>query len=152
MRGVNKVILLGHLGKDPEMQTFEGGNMKCKFSLATTDSFKDKQGNKQDRTEWHNIVMWGVQADIAQKYLRKGSAIYLEGRINNRSYDDKDGNKKYITEITAETFNMLGGKESGSNNGGGNNYSQNNNAPANQSAPAESFSNNMDAPADDLPF
>jgi single-strand DNA-binding protein len=148
MRGVNKVILIGHLGKDPEVQTFEGGRMLAKFTLATTESYKDKTGTKVEKTEWHNISMWGVQADIAQKYLRKGTPIYLEGKISTREYE-KDGVKKYFTEIIAETFNMLGGKESGNNNNGGNNYSSNNNS---QSAPAaESFSG-VDAPADDLPF
>ncbi|MEY4875230.1 MAG: single-strand binding protein [Bacteroidota bacterium] len=148
MRGVNKVILIGHLGKDPEVQTFEGGRMLAKFSLATTESYKDKTGNKVDKTEWHNITMWGVQADIAQKYLRKGTPIYLEGKISTREYE-KDGVKKYFTEIVAETFNMLGGKESGTgNNANENNYSSNNS----QSAPAaESFSG-VDSPADDLPF
>ena len=148
MRGVNKVILIGHLGKDPEVQTFEGGRMLAKFTLATTETYKDKTGTKVDKTEWHNISMWGVQADIAQKYLRKGTPIYLEGKISTREYE-KDGVKKYFTEIIADSFNMLGGKESGNNNNGGNNYSSNNNS---QSAPAtESFSG-VDAPADDLPF
>ncbi len=153
MRGVNKVILIGHLGKDPEMQTFEGGNMKCKFTLATTESYKDKSGQKQEQTEWHNIVMWGALADIAQKYLRKGTAVYLEGKIKSRSWDDaQSGQKKYITEIVADNMNMLSSKEGGNNSGGG--YQANNNqnsAPANSSSPAESMMNS-DAPADDLPF
>jgi single-strand DNA-binding protein len=151
MRGVNKVILIGHLGKDPEMQTFEGGNMLCKFSLATSEVFKDKAGNKQEKTEWHNIVIWGALADVAQKYLRKGAPVYLEGKINNRSYDDKDGNKKYITEIRVENMQMLGGKDGASNSGGGYQSNNNNSAPANSSSPAESMMNS-DIPADDLPF
>jgi single-strand DNA-binding protein len=113
MRGLNKVMLIGHLGKDPEIQNFEGGAMLAKFSLATTEAFKDKAGNRQELTEWHNIVVWGSLAEIAQKYLRKGMAIYLEGKIRNRSYDDKEGVKKYITEIRAESFQMLEKKEGG---------------------------------------
>jgi single-strand DNA-binding protein len=150
MRGVNKVILLGHLGKDPEVQTFDGGRMLAKFTLATTETYKDKAGQKVEKTEWHNISMWGVQADIAQKYLRKGTPIYLEGKISTREYE-KDGVKKYFTEIIAETFNMLGGKE---NNSGGNTYQNNtqNNTQQNnqQAAPVASYA--MDAPGDDLPF
>jgi single-strand DNA-binding protein len=147
MRGVNKVILIGHLGKDPEVQTFEGGNMKCKFTLATTETFKDKSGQKQEQTEWHNIVMWGSLADIASKFLRKGTPVYLEGKIKSRSWDDaQSGQKKYITEIVADNMNMLGGKESGSSSNG-NNFASN----SSQSAPSESFSG-VDSPADNLPF
>ena len=150
MRGVNKVILIGHLGKDPEVQTFEGGNMKCKFTLATTETFKDKSGQKQEQTEWHNVVMWGALADIAQKFLRKGTPVYLEGKIKSRSWDDaQSGQKKYITEIVADNMNMLGGKDGASNGGG--NYQNNNQAFSAPSAPAESMMGN-DAPADDLPF
>ena len=149
MRGVNKVILIGHLGKDPEMRSFEGGGMVCNFSLATSEVFKDKMGNKQERTEWHNIVIWGTLADIAQKYLRKGSPVYLEGKIQTRSWDDKETNqKKYITEIRVDNMQMLGGKDGASNAGGG--Y-QNNNQSSAPSAPAESMMSN-DVPADDLPF
>ncbi|MEY2828147.1 MAG: hypothetical protein RIQ33_5 [Bacteroidota bacterium] len=146
MRGVNKVILLGHLGKDPEVQTFDGGRMLAKFTLATTETYKDKAGQKVEKTEWHNIAVWGVQADIAQKYLRKGTPIYLEGKISTREYE-KDGVKKYFTEIIADTFNMLGGKE---NSSGGNNYSNNAQPNTAQAAPAEAYSNDM--PGDDLPF
>ncbi|MEN9523705.1 MAG: hypothetical protein RL065_2082 [Bacteroidota bacterium] len=147
MRGVNKVILIGHLGKDPEVQTFEGGNMKCKFTLATTETFKDKSGQKQEQTEWHNIVMWGSLADIASKFLRKGTPVYLEGKIKSRSWDDaQSGQKKYITEIVADNMNMLGGKESSNSNSNNQSYSA---AP--QVANNESFSG-VDAPPDDLPF
>ncbi len=150
MRGVNKVILIGHLGKDPEVQTFDGGNMKCKFTLATTETYKDKSGQKQEQTEWHNVVMWGALADIAQKFLRKGTPVYLEGKIKSRSWDDaQSGQKKYITEIVADNMNMLGGKDGASNSGG--NFQNNNQSSASSSAPSESMMNN-DAPADDLPF
>ncbi len=107
MRGLNKVTLIGNLGKEPEVQTLEGGITVAKFSLATTESYRDKEGNVQSETEWHNVVAWRNLADLAGKYLRKGSHIYLEGKIKTRSYEDKDGNKKYVTEIIADSFIML---------------------------------------------
>lgn len=108
MSGVNKVILIGNLGKDPEVRTFEGGNMVANFTLATTEVFRDRSGNKVEQTEWHNIAMWGKLAEIAGKILRKGAKVYIEGRIKNRSWEDKEGHKKYITEIVAENFTLLG--------------------------------------------
>ena len=138
------------MGKDPEMRSFEGGGMVCNFSLATSEVFKDKMGNKQERTEWHNIVIWGTLADIAQKYLRKGAPVYLEGKIQTRSWDDKEtSQKKYITEIRVDNMQMLGGKDGASNAGGG--YQNNNQSSTSSSAPAESMMSN-DGPADDLPF
>lgn len=107
MRGLNKVMLIGNLGKEPEVQMLEGGITVAKFSLATTESYRDKEGNVQSETEWHNIVAWRSLADLAGKYLKKGSMIYLEGKIKTRHYEDKDGNKKYVTEIIAESFIML---------------------------------------------
>ena len=107
MRGLNKVLLIGNLGKDPEIQNFDKGALLAKFPLATTETFKDKNGQRQDRTEWHNIVVWGTLAEVAQKYLRKGMMVYVEGRIQSRQYEDKEGNKKNITEIRAENFQML---------------------------------------------
>jgi len=108
MSGVNKVILIGNLGKDPELRNFEGGNMVANFSLATTEVFRDRNGNKVEQTEWHNIAMWGKLAEIAGKILRKGAKVYVEGRIKNRTWEDKEGNKKHITEIVAENFTLLG--------------------------------------------
>ncbi len=108
MSGVNKVILIGNLGKDPDVRTFDGGNMVANFTLATTEVFRDRNGNKVEQTEWHNIAMWGKLADIAGKILRKGAKVYIEGRIKNRSWEDKEGHKKYITEIVAENFTLLG--------------------------------------------
>jgi single-strand DNA-binding protein len=105
---VNKVILVGNLGKDPELRYTPSGTAVCTFSLATTDRFKNKQGEQQERTEWHNIVVWAGLAEICGKYLTKGKQIYIEGRIQNRSYDDRDGNKRYITEIVANEMQMLG--------------------------------------------
>lgn len=109
MSGINKVILIGHLGKDPEVRTFENGTKKANFSLATTEYYKDKDGNRQEQTEWHNIVCWRNLAEIAEKYLTKGKLIYVEGKIKTRSWED-NGAKKYITEIEANTFTMLGQK------------------------------------------
>lgn len=108
MSGVNKVILIGNLGKDPELRNFEGGNVVANFSLATTEVFRDRNGNKVEQTEWHNIAMWGKLAEIAGKILRKGAKVYIEGRIKNRSWEDKEGHKKYITEIVADNFTLLG--------------------------------------------
>ncbi|MDL2311721.1 single-stranded DNA-binding protein [Bacteroidales bacterium OttesenSCG-928-B11] len=107
MAGVNKVILIGNLGKDPEIRTFETGAKKASFSLATTEAYKDRDGNRVETTEWHNIVCWRNLADIAEKYLTKGKQIYVEGKLRNRSWED-NGVKKYITEIEASTFTMLG--------------------------------------------
>lgn len=107
MAGINKVILIGNLGKDPDITNIGNDVKKASFSLATTETYKNKDGIKTDQTEWHNIVVWRGLADIAEQYLRKGSKIYLEGSIRYRSYEDKDGNKKYITEIVADSFLML---------------------------------------------
>ena len=112
MAGVNKVILVGNLGKDPEVWTFEDGTKKTSFSLATTEFYKDKAGNKVDQTEWHNIVLWRGLADIADKYLKKGSSVYIEGKIRSRSYQDKEGVTKYISEIFGDNLTMLGSKNS----------------------------------------
>lgn len=109
MSGVNKVILLGRLGADPEVTTLKTGQVVAKFSLATSKSYKDKQGKKVDTTQWHNIVMWQPLAQVADKYLSKGSLVYLEGEITSRSYDDQQGNKRWFTEIVAHKLTMLGG-------------------------------------------
>ncbi|MEO6883534.1 MAG: single-stranded DNA-binding protein [Bacteroidia bacterium] len=111
MAGVNKVILVGNLGKDPEVRYLEGGTAVAKFSLATSESYKDKTGKKVDQTEWHNIVLWRGLAEIAEKYLKKGMQVYIEGKIRSRSWEDKEGVKKYTTEIVGESLNILGKKE-----------------------------------------
>lgn len=110
MRGVNKVILIGNLGKDPELRYLPNGDPVAKFSLATGSRWKDKNGQFQDRTDWHNIVVFRRQAEICNEYLKKGSPVYVEGRIQTRSYDDRDGNKKWITEIIAQSIRLLGRK------------------------------------------
>lgn len=107
MRGLNKVTLIGNLGKSPEVQMLEGEIKVAKFSLATSENYKDKAGQTQTETDWHNVVAWRGLADLASKYLNKGSMIYLEGKLKTRSYADKDGSKKYVTEIIAESFIML---------------------------------------------
>lgn len=105
---VNKVQLIGRLGKDPEIRTFEGNNKIANFTLATNERYKDKTGNMIDVTDWHNVVVrFTKQAEIAEKYLKKGMLVYIEGKLKNRSWDDKDGNKKYITEVVVDSFNML---------------------------------------------
>jgi len=111
MAGVNKVILVGNLGKDPEVRYLEGGTPVANFTLATSESYKDKNGNRIEQTEWHNVVVWRGLAEVAEKYLRKGSMVYVEGKLRTRSWEDKDGNKKYSTEIIADNMTMLGGKK-----------------------------------------
>jgi single-strand DNA-binding protein len=106
---VNKVIIVGNLGRDPEVRFTPSGRAMCKFSVATTEKWTDQQGQKQERTEWHNIVVWGKQAETCGQYLAKGRQVFVEGSIHTRNYDDKDGNKKYITEITARDVRFLGG-------------------------------------------
>jgi single-strand DNA-binding protein len=110
---VNKVILVGRLGRDPEMRYTSGGQPVANFSIATDETYKDRNGTRQKRTEWHKIVVWGKQAEIAQKYLKKGSLIYLEGRIQTRQWDDKEGQKRTSFEIVANNFRMLGGRGEG---------------------------------------
>ncbi len=110
MASVNKAILIGNLGRDPEMRYTQNGTAVTKFSIATTEKFKDKGGEWQERTTWHNIVTWGRQAEVAKEYLSKGSPVYIEGRIDNRSYEDKDGNKRYISEVVAQRMQFLGRK------------------------------------------
>ncbi len=141
MSGVNKVILVGNLGKDPEVRYLEGGVATAKFTLATSESYKDKQGNKVEQTEWHNIVLWRGLAEVAEKYLKKGMTVYIEGKIKSRSWDDKEGNKRYSTEIVADNMTMLSKKDN--NSSGGNDYSSKMEEP--------SFST-ASAPTDDLPF
>jgi single-strand DNA-binding protein len=110
---VNRVILVGRLGRDPEMRYTSGGQPVANFSVATDETYKDRNGTRQKRTEWHKIVVWGKQAEIAQKYLKKGSLIYLEGRIQTRQWDDKEGQKRTSFEIVANNFRMLGGRGEG---------------------------------------
>ncbi|MGV8877409.1 MAG: single-stranded DNA-binding protein [Sphingobacteriaceae bacterium] len=109
MSGINKVILVGHLGKDPEIRYLEGGVSVSSFPLATSETF-NKDGRKVEQTEWHNIVMWRGLADVAAKFLQKGKLVYIEGKLRTRSFEDKEGHKKYTTEVVAENFTLLGRK------------------------------------------
>lgn len=115
MSGVNKVILIGNLGKDPEVRTLDNGSKVANFSLATSESYKNKEGQKVTETEWHNIVLWRKLADIAELFLNKGSKVYIEGKIKTRAWDDKDGNKRYTTEIMGDSLTMLGKREEAEN-------------------------------------
>ncbi|HOP07413.1 MAG TPA: single-stranded DNA-binding protein [candidate division Zixibacteria bacterium] len=117
---VNKAILIGRLGKDPELRYTQSGKAVASFSLATSERWKGQDGQMQESTTWHNIVAWGRQAELAKEYLSKGREVYIEGRIQNRSYDDKDGNKRYISEVITQTIQFLGGRgDSGGGSGGG---------------------------------
>ena len=148
MQGVNKVILIGHLGQDPEARTLESGNMVVNFSLATSEKWKDKQGEQQQHTEWHKVTVWGKLADICARYLKKGTPVYIEGKLKTRSYE-QDGVKKYSTEILASNMTMLGG------NGNSQGQSVDTSAEYNQkpSAPAPSQAPPMtEGEVDDLPF
>jgi len=118
---LNKVFLICRLGRDPETKTLPNGDSVCSFSVATGESWKDKSGNKQERTTWHNIVIYRKLAEIAGTYLRKGSQIHLEGKIQNREYE-KDGQKRYISEIICNDFQMLGSKSESDGNGNNERY------------------------------
>ena len=116
---VNKVFLVGRLGRDPETRYTGGGSAVANFSVATDETYKDRNGERQKRTEWHKIVVWGKQAEIAQQYLKKGSLVFIEGRIQSREWQDKEGQKRTSFEIVANNFRMLGGRGEGGSGGGG---------------------------------
>jgi single-strand DNA-binding protein len=143
-RGVNKVILVGNLGKDPEIRYMPNGNAVANLTLATTESWKDKQtGDQQEKTEWHRVVMFRRLAEIAGEYLKKGSQIYIEGKLQTRKWQDNSGNDRYTTEIVASEMQMLGGR-----GGGGSAGFPADSAPA-QAAPATAGNDVFD---DDIPF
>jgi single-strand DNA-binding protein len=140
MASVNKVILVGNLGRDPEIRYTQQGTAVANFSLATTDRFKNRGGEMQERTEWHRIVAWDKLAEICGQYLAKGRQVYIEGRLQTREWEDKDGNKRSTTEIVAQTMQMLGRREGQGGGGGG----------PSSSGPSEPMG---DAPGDDeIPF
>jgi len=112
MAGVNKVILIGNLGKDPEVRYLDSGVAVANFSLATTENYKNKEGERVSQTEWHNVVLWRGLAEVAEKWLKKGSSVYIEGKIRTRKWEDKEGNTRYSTEILGDNMTMLGGKPS----------------------------------------
>ncbi|MCD6024254.1 MAG: single-stranded DNA-binding protein [Fibrobacteria bacterium] len=118
MASLNKVMLIGNLGKDPEVRAIPSGVKVANFSIATSENYTGKDGNKVEKTEWHNIVMWRGLAEVAEKYLKKGSPVFIEGRLQTRSWDDQSGNKRYTTEIVADNMVMLGGRRDGGSGGG----------------------------------
>ena len=148
-RGINKVILVGNLGKDPETRYMPSGKAVTNFSIATSESWKDKQtGEQREQTEWHNIVMYDRLAEIAAEYLKKGSQVYIEGKLRTRKWQDKEGRDRYTTEINANEMQMLGGRPGGSGGGGGGDYPR---GEASSSRPAPAGAGSR-APAEDSPF
>lgn len=138
---MNQHNIIGRLGKDPESRTLENGNKVCSFSVATDKSWKDKTGDKQTKTTWHNVVVWGKLAEICEKYLKKGSKVYISGESETRSYDDKEGNKRYVTELVGEKMEMLDTRPSGNESG---------TTQATYSQPQQN--NGEIGPEEDLPF
>ena len=151
-KSVNKVILLGNVGKDPEIKSTPGGMMVASFSIATSDRTKDKNGEWQDRTEWHNLVAFQRTAEIIRDYVKKGSKLYVEGRIQTRSWDDKEsGQKKYRTEIIVNDLSLLSGRGEGESSGGG--YSKGNTASFDQrSSGGDDYASSTQITDDDIPF
>jgi single-strand DNA-binding protein len=151
-RSVNKIILLGNVGKDPEFRATAGGTSVANFSLATTDRTKDQAGNWTDRTEWHNLVAFQRTAEIVRDYVKKGSKLYIEGKIQTRSWDDKtSGEKKYRTEVLINELVLLSGKsesgsEAGYSRGGGSSYDQR------SSGPSDDLVSSTEITDDDIPF
>ncbi len=155
---VNKVILVGRLGRDPETRYTSGGQAVANFSVATDESYKDKNGERQKRTEWHKIVVWGKQAEIAQQYLKKGSLVFIEGRIQSREWQDKEGQKRTSFEIVASNFRMLGGRGDGMAAGasaGGASSGGGRSDDLEHAAPSDDFASGGGAPEindEDIPF
>lgn len=147
MAGVNKAILIGNLGADPEVRSLESGVKVASIRLATTETFKDREGNRSEHTEWHNIVLWRGLAEVAEKYLRKGNSVYIEGRIRTRQWEDKEGNTRYTTEIIADNMTMLGGRRDGGSSDYEKQQSQREEVKAEDNPDKE-----PEAPEDDLPF
>ena len=161
MASVNKVILIGNLGRDPETRYTTGGDAVTNLRIATTETWKDKSGEKQEKTEWHTVVLFGRQAEIAGEYLKKGRPVYIEGRLQTRKYTDKEGVEKYSTEIVGDRMQLLGGRDSGAGGGGGDvEFSSSGASPARASAGASEKKAGGGAPKktnaddldDDIPF
>jgi single-strand DNA-binding protein len=152
MAGVNKAILVGNLGRDPELRHTQNGQAVVNFTLATSETWTDKSGERVERTEWHRIVVWGKTGEMCAQYLSKGRTVYVEGRIQTREWEDKDGNKRYTTEINAQTVNFIGprtggGGESGTGNAGGG--TRGGGSSAGGSSPPDDLG---PPPDDDIPF
>jgi single-strand DNA-binding protein len=153
MASINRVILVGNLGKDPEIRHTEGGVTIARFPIATSETYKDKTGNKVERTEWHNIVAWRGLAEVAEKYLKKGQSVYIEGRIRSNNYQDKEGVQRYSIEIVADNMTMLGGGRGEGNGQGAQGASESapySGATGNTNKPEMSAT--YDSEPDDLPF
>ena len=135
-RGINKVILVGNLGSDPELRYTGSGTAVCNFSLATSESYKDRDGNQVENTEWHRVVAWARLAEICGEYLKKGRQVYIEGQLQTRQWEDKDGNTKYTTEVKAREMQMLGGRDDGGSGGGSRGGSDDDFGDLDQSAPS----------------
>ncbi len=153
-KSVNKVILLGNVGKDPEIRSTGGGTMVANFTLATSDRSQDAQGNWQDRTEWHNLVAFKRTAEIVRDYVKKGSKLYIEGKIQTRSWDDKEtGQKKYRTEILVNDLSLLSGREDGgSYSRASNSSNSSNNMDQRQPASNDEYAQSAEISDDDIPF
>ncbi|MCX7727689.1 MAG: single-stranded DNA-binding protein [Chitinispirillaceae bacterium] len=150
MIGVNKVILIGNLGKDPELRYTPAGQAVATFTLATTERWSDRNGQRQDRTEWHNIVAWGRLGELVSQYLKKGRSAYVEGRISTRTWEDKDGNKRYRTEIIANQIQFLGPYTGGTN--GEPPLQESIPEYLNENSTSDSVSSDIPVVEDDLPF
>ena len=150
MGSVNKVILVGNLGRDVELRYTPGGAAVGTLSLATTEVWNDKSGQRQEKTEWHRIILWGKQAESLHEYLLKGRQIYVEGRLQTRQWEDRDGNKRYTTEIRGDRVVLLGGRSSGDGGAGGS--SRGGDERQEQSTPAESVGGSAELTDDDIPF
>lgn len=152
---INRVILVGRVGKDPEVRHLDNNATVARFTMATSETYKNKNGEKVTNTEWHNIVVWRGLADIAGRYVKKGTLLYVEGKIRTRSWDDKDGNKRYTTEIEADNFQMLSPKNDDGGqqpSNGGSNQVSTQTQPNNEFAPDVDFSPGAPEATDDLPF
>ena len=155
MASVNKVILIGNLGRDPETRYMPDGGAITNISIATTETWKDKQGEKQEKTEWHRVAFFGKLAEIAGEYLKKGSQVYVEGRLQTRKWQDKDGADKYTTEIVANAMQMLGSRQGmggGERDAGGEREAGAARAPAKAQAQARPAGGKFDDLEDDIPF
>jgi single-strand DNA-binding protein len=160
MASVNKVILIGNLGRDPETRYTTGGDAVTNLNIATSETWKDKAGEKQEKTEWHRVVLFGRQAEIAGEYLKKGRSVYIEGRLQTKKYTDKDGVEKYSTEIVGDRMQLLGSRDGGGGGGdaefsggsGGGARRESGGSSAGSAKPASSAKKNVDDFDDDIPF
>jgi single-strand DNA-binding protein len=154
MASVNKVILLGNLGRDVEVRYTTGGDAVAQLNIATSEQWKDKDGQKQERTEWSRVILWGRQAEVAGEYLQKGSQVYVEGRLQTRKHTDKDGTEKYVTEIRGDVLKFVGGtrKEGGSSGGSGGSNRPSQQQGGNEKPRQPARNQSHDDFDDDIPF